>query len=83
VEPSYLTPPQVAKYLRVNPATVIAWIRSGELVASNLSRKRGGRPRYRISREALDAFLRARQPNAGKPRKRGRAAGGGKVIQFI
>ena len=52
-----LTPPQAAKELAVSPTKVLGWIRRGELAAIDLSTRRGGRPRYRISRDALDAFL--------------------------
>ena len=66
---SVLTPPQVAKQLSVDPATVINWIRSGELKASNVG-KGAQRPRYRILRGDLDAFLESRQPQALVTKKR-------------
>ena len=50
------SPVQVAKMLGVSKNTVATWIRSGEIAAINVGRKPGGRPRYRISQEALDAF---------------------------
>lgn len=39
----------------------MAWIRSGELVAVNLAHRNGGRPRYKIDPEELQAFLLRRQ----------------------
>lgn len=48
-----LTTAEVAEALRVTPATVTAWIRSGDLKARRLPRGRG----YRIHRTELDAFL--------------------------
>src|SRR5688572_25907387 len=39
-----LTPPRIAKMIGVTPETVICWIRSGQLKASNIAR--GRRPRY-------------------------------------
>ena len=55
----FLTPPTVGKILGVDPSRVIGWIRAGKLDAINLSE--GRRPRYRVSRDALDRFLRQRQ----------------------
>jgi hypothetical protein len=59
--PTITTPPQVAKQLGADPATVINWIRSGQLKASNLAS--GSRPRFVIQAADLDAFLRSRQPD--------------------
>jgi len=56
----WFSPPAFAKELGVEPPKVIAWIRSGELVAVNIAQRVGGRPRYRISREAIETFLRRR-----------------------
>jgi hypothetical protein len=56
-----MTPPQVAKQLGADPATVINWIRGGQLKASNLAN--GHRPRYVIQIADLDAFLSSRQPD--------------------
>lgn len=57
---SVLTPPEIAEQIGVAPETVIAWIRSGQLKASNLAT--GRRPRYVVKPEHLDAFLALRQP---------------------
>jgi len=56
----YLTPPAVGKILGVTPERVIAWIRAGKLRGINLG-DGPKRPRYRIDRDDLDAFLRARE----------------------
>ena len=48
-----MTPEQVAAYLQVNTATVYRYIRDRKLEASRLGR------RYRITREAVERFLRA------------------------
>ena len=53
---SYLTPPAIAKRYGVKPAKVLAWIRNGELVAINMAERSGGRPRWHVSPEALEAF---------------------------
>lgn len=56
---SILTPPEVGKMLGADPATVINWIRSGQLKASNLAT--GARPRFVIRPADLDRFLDSRQ----------------------
>lgn len=40
----------------VGEHTVLGWIRRGELRAINIGRKPTGRPKWRITQEALDAF---------------------------
>jgi excisionase family DNA binding protein len=76
------TPPQIAKTLGCKPDTVLAWIRSGELVAVNLARRGSTRPRYRIEPRALEAFLAARRvvPSAPTVRRRKRRT---EVIEFF
>jgi hypothetical protein len=64
-----LGPPQVARELGVDPSTVIAWIKSGELKGSNIG-KGSQRPRYRIQQCDLEAFLKARQLEVPVKRKR-------------
>ena len=56
----WLSPPQVARARGVKPAKVLVWIDRGELEAVNHAATAGGRPRWRISPEALAAFDRAR-----------------------
>jgi excisionase family DNA binding protein len=79
----YVTAVQVAADLGVNQSKVLGWIHRGELRAINVAARLGGRPRWRISREAVDAFLAARtvQPAAAPPRRRRRADP--EVIQFF
>jgi excisionase family DNA binding protein len=50
---------EVASGLAVHPETVRKWIKSGELEATNL----GGRAGYRISKSAIDRFLKERRDN--------------------
>lgn len=70
----YFTPPQFATSLGVSADTVLAWIRSGELEALNLAGSRCTRPRYRISQDAIDRFLRLRAV-AVQPRQQRRRNG--------
>lgn len=55
----YLTPPEIAKLLRVSNAKLLGWIRRGELTAINVGNCH--RPRFRISPDDLDAFLKSRE----------------------
>ena len=64
-----LNPGDVAKALSVSPATVIGWIRSGQLKAADIAT--GKRPRFVIQRAELDRFLQLRQHTP--QRKRGAA----------
>lgn len=73
------SPPQLAEKLRVSPNKIHAWIKSGELRATNVSNKPGGRHRYRISLESLQAFERRRTVGvtpAVANRRRRKSAGG-------
>jgi len=64
-----LKPREVAKQLHVNPSTVINWIQSGELKASNLGRP-GKRSRWAIAKKHLESFLENRQPLTPATKKR-------------
>lgn len=77
----YLSPPEVAKMLRVSHAKILGWIATGDLRASDVASHRGQRPRWRISRDDLDSFLnrRAATPPPKAARRRRRE---GDVIQF-
>lgn len=78
----WLTPPQVARERGIKPAKVLAFIASGELEAVNHATNRGGKPRWLISRAALDAFERSRSNRAGggAVRRRTRAAVASTVV---
>lgn len=76
---SYLTPPEIAKRLRVSNEKVLGWIRLAELKAVNVGN--GLRPRYRISPDSLALFLASRevQPPAPHVRRRWRRPEGGPI----
>jgi excisionase family DNA binding protein len=73
---------QTAEYFRVGQHTVLAWIASGELAAINAARTAGGKPHWRISDDALQAFelLRSAQPVDRPSRRRRRQAAD--VVEF-
>ena len=79
----FLTAPQIAESLGVNPHKVILWIARGELLAIDISQTRAKMPRWRIRREDFDAFL-ERRTSSPTPktvrRRRKRNADG--VIEF-
>jgi excisionase family DNA binding protein len=68
--PNTLTPPQLAEQMGVHPDKIYAWIRSGELRATDTAIKRGGRPRYRIGRQDAEDFQRRRQNSPPPPSPR-------------
>ena len=55
-----MTPPEYANLKAVSVNTVLAWIKSGELKATNLASRSSRRPRYRISPVARREFELAR-----------------------
>lgn len=73
----YLTPPEIAKRLRVSNGKVLGWIRRAELKAVNVGN--GFRPRYRISPDGLASFLASRevQPPPPPARRKRRMPEGG------
>ena len=65
----------------VSQMTVLAWIHTGQLAATNVARKPGGRPRWRISEAALEAFELRRMSATPAPRA-ARRRKPAEVIQF-
>ena len=73
----WLTPPQVAKQLAVDPSKVLTWIKAGELRGVDVSARAGiGRPRFRVDPTDLETFLARRTtgPVAKAPRRRRKAS---------
>lgn len=56
-----LSPGQLARFLGVNSAKVLTWIHSGRLAAINVATDALGRPRWRVTPQALQEFLAGRQ----------------------
>ena len=65
---------QVTERYGVGEHTVLGWIHRGELHAIDVSRSPGGKPRWRITPEALEVFETARMhaPPALRTRRRRR-----------
>lgn len=68
-----MTPPEVARILKVAPETVLTWIRSGELRGFNVG-SGAKRPRFRVSPADLADFEARRtvQPPVKPVRRRKR-----------
>jgi len=71
-----LSPSAVAKRYGISADKVLAWIHSGELSAVNVAQSRSGRPRWRITPEAIEQFERSRAntPPPKRTRRRRRGA---------
>lgn len=75
-----LTPPEVARLLRIKPAKVLGWISRGELPATNVADSLAMRPRWRIQEADIAAFLtrRAAKPMPKMDRRRAE-----KIPQYV
>lgn len=72
----------ICERFAIGEHTVLGWIRRGELKAIDVSRTRGGRPKWRITAEALAAFESARTPAPPQPRTRRAKSKSTDVIEF-
>lgn len=61
---------EVAKLLALREHSVLSLIKSGDLRAIDVSLTPGGKPRWRILPEDLDAFISHRTHQASPPRRR-------------
>jgi excisionase family DNA binding protein len=77
-----ISPPELARRWGISVDKVRAWIRSGELRAVNAARRPGGRPRWLIGLEDLEAFERRRSAPRPAPARRPRDDARG-VIAFF
>lgn len=73
VERTHVTPRVLAQQIGAAHETILQFIHSGELEATNLGR--ASRPRWRISQESVESFLKARSnransKNGTKPKPR-------------
>lgn len=73
----------IAERYAVREHTVLAWIRAGELQAMNVGvRPKSGKPRWRITTAALEAFEAARSATPEPARKPRRKKQDDDVIRF-
>ena len=72
---NYLSTGEVSRQLRVAESKVRHWIVSGQLAGINVAASETQRPKWRISRQALEEFMAKRQatPASKFSRKRGRS----------
>lgn len=84
IQPVVMTPGAVAKLYKVRPDTVLGWIRSGLMPATNMARAEANRERWRVSQEDLAEFRkrRAAQPVA-KPAPARRRQSAGQVTEYV
>lgn len=78
----YIGVKEISESLGVKLDVVYLWLNSGELRGVNVAERRTTRPRWRVSREALDAFLEGRSsrpPVKATRRKRPKM----EVIEFF
>jgi excisionase family DNA binding protein len=61
--PVYFTPEEVAASLRVTPPTVYEWLRSRQLQGVKAGKF------WRVSQQALEAFLQIERGRGGRPKK--------------
>jgi Helix-turn-helix domain len=54
---AWKSPPELAREWRVDPSKILGWLKSGELKGVNLAASTSGRSRWRISPQAIEAFL--------------------------
>lgn len=79
------TPPEFAEDMRVKPEKVVGWIRSGELEAVDVANEGSSRPRFRITPEAIEAFLKRRRTTkpAAKTTAPRRRKASSDVVEFV
>ena len=78
-----ITPPQLAERYAINVDKVLGWIRSGELAAINVAAKPNGRPRWRITAEAVIEFEQRRSSKPPITPTRRRRRKDPNVIEFF
>lgn len=79
----FLTPPMIAAAIGSRPETVVAWIRSGELVAVDLARRGSRRPRFRVRRADFEKFLERRTVTATPVQATRRRRRDEDLIEFV
>ena len=78
-----ITPKQVAERYGCKPDTVIAWIRSGELRAIDVSSRSSTRPRFRVDPVDLEIFENRRSVQAAPKTQRRRRRKNQSVTEYF
>jgi excisionase family DNA binding protein len=78
----FLTPPEAARLIRVDPIKIIRAIRRGELKAPDVAEPGSTRPRYRIPRGEFQRWLESRLPCATLKTRRQRRKTRAKVYNL-
>jgi len=78
-----VTPPALARHYGVSPDKIVGWINSGELAAINVAAKPNGRPRWRITAEAVIEFEQRRSSKPPITPTRRRRRKDPNVIEFF
>ena len=78
-----LTPKQVGERYGVNPVTVLDWINSGLMPATDCSRSTATRKRYRMDEDDLSEFDRRRAARQRMSEGRRRAKAAESVVQYV
>ena len=78
-----LTPKQVGERYGVNPVTVLDWIRSGLMPATDCSRSTATRKRYRMDEDDIEEFDRRRAAKKRMTEGRQRAKATESAVQYV
>jgi len=62
--PEWMTPRQLARHRQIRVEKVLNWIKSRELEAINMAASLSSKPRWKVSKAALEAFDRGRSNRA-------------------
>ena len=74
---------QVAELLDVSQHQILSLLKSGELRGVDVSLQPGGRPRWRIMADDLDAFPHRRAHQIATPRRRRRGKPTSNITQYF
>ncbi len=80
---AFTTVPEIAVSYGVSQHSVLGWIAHGELAAISVARRAGGRPSWRISREAVERFEAARAATPKLSTTKTRRTKSPDVIEFF
>lgn len=80
----FQTVPQVAEMLGVGANKVLAWIHSGDIIATDLSQSQNSRPRWHIATAEVERFIASRRSvPAVKTAPKRRTKSRSDVVEFV